>query len=138
MQSRISAVSSTFRHSGPITPRDFHRSTLGAADTRPRWSFSPYKPHHDDGSRIDPPPSPPIAAGTMPDATADAVPPDDPAVECRMFHGFRVYPCADVSVNGQMPNSGIAVIPRMTAPAARRRFTTSASSVAGVVNAAPP
>jgi hypothetical protein len=64
----------------------------------------------------------------MPEATAAAVPPLEPAVERIGFHGFRVKPFAAVSVNGQMPNSGIRVLPTMTAPAARRRLTTSLST----------
>ena len=38
----------------------------GPAGTRPRVGFSPKRPQHDAGIRIDPAPSPPPAIGTMP------------------------------------------------------------------------
>ena len=38
---------------------------------------------------MDPPPSLACATGTMPEATAAAEPPDDPPVECSVFHGLR-------------------------------------------------
>ena len=53
----------------------------GANELRPRVGFSPTRPQHDAGMRMEPPPSPACAAGTMPDATAAAEPPEDPPVE---------------------------------------------------------
>jgi hypothetical protein len=38
----------------------------------------PDRPQHEDGIRIDPPPSDPVARGTIPDAMAAALPPDEP------------------------------------------------------------
>ena len=60
----------------------------GASELRPRVGFSPTRPQHEAGMRIDPPPSLACAAGTMPDATAAADPPEDPPVECSVFHGI--------------------------------------------------
>lgn len=111
---------------------------MGAEVTRPRWGFSPNTPHQLAGSRMLPPPSPPIPIATMPAATAAPVPPEDPAGERSRFHGFRVMPFASDSVNGQMPNSGMRVVPTTTAPAARRRRTTSPSADAGVLLPRPP
>ena len=41
---------------------------------------------------MEPPPSLACAAGTMPDATAAAEPPEDPPVEWSVFHGLRDGP----------------------------------------------
>ena len=38
----------------------------------------PLRPQHDDGMRIEPPPSDPVASGTMPEAMAAALPPEEP------------------------------------------------------------
>ena len=88
--------------------------------------------------RIEPAPSAPIAAGTMPAATAAAEPPLDPPGVRSTSHGLRVTPQVTDSVNGHRPSSGIVVLPTTTAPAARSRRTTSASSAARSVNAAVP
>src|ERR1035437_3759215 len=79
-----------------------------------------------------------MPAATIPDATAAAVPPDEPAGDRSTFHGLRVQPLAWVSVKGKIPNSGMRVLPMMIAPAARSRLTPSESAAAGVVKAAPP
>ena len=42
--------------------------------------------------RIDPPPSDPVAKGTIPEAMAAALPPEDPPGEWSRFHGLRVGP----------------------------------------------
>ena len=92
MTSYTSALSSTVRLSGPTVPSDHHRCSWGAVVTRPRWGLRPNRPHHAAGIRIEPPPSPPIATGTMPEASAAAVPPlDPPGVRVRS-HGLRVSP----------------------------------------------
>jgi hypothetical protein len=44
------------------------------------------------GMRIDPPVSVPMAAGTIPAATADALPPLDPPGLHAEFNGFRTCP----------------------------------------------
>ena len=119
-------------------PRPHHRCGCGAWVTRPRCGLRPKRPQQADGMRIDPPPSPPIATGTSPAATATAVPPLDPPGERRRSQGLRVSPCSTDSVNGHWPNSGIAVLPTTTAPAARSRRTTSPSAPAGVTLARPP
>ena len=38
----------------------------------------PDRPQADEGIRKDPPPSEPVASGTMPEAIAAALPPDEP------------------------------------------------------------
>src|SRR5688572_3956230 len=128
----MTAESSTPRVSGPATPSAHHRCSFGAIGTRPRCGLSPNNPQHAAGIRIDPPPSPPSAAGTRPAATAAADPPLDPPVERLGSHGLRATPKVLDSVNGHCPNSGIEVLPTMTAPAARSLRTASASATAGV------
>ena len=81
--------------------------------------------------RIEPPPSPASAAPASPAATAAAEPPLEPPVERSGFQGLRVTPKVADSVKGNIPNSGMWVLPMITAPAARTRRTTSASARAG-------
>ena len=64
----------------------------GPVGIRPRVGFRPNRPQQAAGIRIDPPPSPPEAKGTMPPATAAAEPPLDPPGVWFKFHGFRVGP----------------------------------------------
>src|ERR1039458_6330073 len=94
----------------------------GAVETRARVGLRPTNPQHDAGIRMEPPPSLACATGTMPDATAAAEPPDDPPVECSVFHGLRDGPNRFGSVVGKMPNSGVLVFPHTTNPAATKRF----------------
>ena len=98
MTSWTIALSRTVRVSGPTTPSDHHRCGWGAVVTRPRCGLSPKRPHIALGIRIDPPPSPPMPTGTIPDATATAVPPLEPPGVRVVSHGFRVAPYAADSV----------------------------------------
>ena len=75
--------------------------------------------------RMEPPPSLPCPIGTMPAATAAAVPPLEPPAECSVAHGLRVGPNRRGSVVGRMPNSGAFVFPTTTRPARRWRRTSS-------------
>jgi len=126
-----SAVSATRRASTPLTDRPCQWRGCGASGTRPRWGLSPNRPHQAEGMRIEPAPSEPSAAPTRPAATAAALPPLEPPGACWSSQGLRVTPNVAVSVNGQMHSSGTLVLPMITAPAARRRRTTSASARAG-------
>ena len=74
---------------------------------------------------MDPPPSLAWATATMPEATAAAEPPDEPPVECAVFHGLRDAPNRFGSVVGRIPNSGVLVLPHTTKPAARKRVVSS-------------
>ncbi len=84
--------------SGPVVLSPHQPCELGAIDTRPRCGLSPNSPQHADGMRIDPPPSPPMPAGTSPAATAAAVPPLEPPVDLRRSHGLRAMPWVSDSV----------------------------------------
>src|SRR5262245_16099621 len=85
---------------------------------RPREGFRPNSPHMLDGIRIEPPPSPACASGTIPLATAAAEPPLDPPGERVVSHGLWVGPYACGSVVVIRPNSGVLALPTMAKPAA--------------------
>src|SRR3546814_1747681 len=88
---------------------------------RPWLGFIPTRPLNPAGMRVDPPPSLAVPHGMSPAATAAAVPPDDPPGVRLGSHGLRVMPHARVLVKLRVPNSGAAVLPIGTAPAARNR-----------------
>ena len=91
--------------------------TSGPSGVRARVGFSPKRPQHDAGMRIEPPPSLPCAAGTMPAATAAPAPPDEPPEERAGSQGLRVVPLSAVSVDAASPISGVLVLPKITRPA---------------------
>jgi hypothetical protein len=91
----------------------------GAKEVRPRRGLTPTSPQQEAGTRIDPVPSPPDAAGTTPAATAAADPPLDPPGVIDGDHGFTVGPNSDGSVVQWLPHSGVLVLPNTTSPAAR-------------------
>ena len=124
-------MSATLRVSTPLTDSPCQPRARGAIEMRPRWGFRPNSPHHAAGIRIEPAPSEPSAAPTRPAATAAALPPLEPPGACCRSHGLRVAPNVAVSVNGHSVSSGTFVLPMITAPASRRRRTTSASALAG-------
>src|SRR5437588_12905197 len=101
----------------------------GPNGLRPRVGLSPNRPHAEAGYRIEPPRSLAWAAGTIPDATAAADPPDDPLVERVVSHGFVVAPWSRGSHAGSIPNSGVLVLPNTTRPARRNRTRSSESNV---------
>src|ERR1700674_1439736 len=86
-------------------------SPAGAREARPRLGLSPKTPQHEAGMRIEPAPSPPLAAGTMPAATAAAEPPDEPPTVRSSAHGLRVGPHRSGSEAVRLPNSRILVRP---------------------------
>ena len=63
----------------------------------------------------------PSATGTMPAATAAAEPLEEPPGVCAVLCGLHVGPGRVVA------NSVVTVLPKITAPAARKRDTTVAS-----------
>ena len=89
--------------------------------------FSPTRPQQAAGIRIEPPPSLPWAIGTMPEATADAAPPEDPPGVREVSQGLRAGPKRRGSLTGRIPNSGMLVLPTITKPASRIRRATNES-----------
>ena len=77
--SSAATTSAILRAIGPRVERSAQSGGFDPPDgTRPSDGFIPDNPQHEDGIRIDPPPSDPVPSGTMPAAIAAAVPPDEP------------------------------------------------------------
>ncbi len=91
----------------------------------------PTRPVNAAGMRVEPPPSLAVATGTRPAATAAAEPPLEPPGVRSSPHGLRVTPHALVLVKLRVPNSGAAVLPTGTPPAARMRATCTESAATG-------
>ena len=88
--------------------------------TRPIVVLSPERPHHDAGSRTEPPVSVPMPHGAMPDATATPVPLlDPPGVRgVSRSHGFHGVPRCSLVPQPPIANSTVCVLPRTIMPAA--------------------
>ena len=114
--SSISALSATVRASGPNVLSPSQCSPGRLVETRPRVGFIPTSPQHAAGIRIEPPPSEPVAHGTIPAATAAAEPPEEPPGVRVRSHGLRVIPLASLAVHGKIVSSGTFVIPIGIAP----------------------
>ena len=105
----------------------------GPSGIRPSDGLYPVSPHQEEGIRIEPPPSEPVASGTIPVAKAAALPPEDPPGVRSLDHGFLVAPKRRLSVTPFHPSSGVLVLPTTTAPEALRRPTRNESFVANLV-----
>tara|TARA_B100001179_G_C18462404_1_gene347752 strand:- start:43 stop:288 length:246 start_codon:yes stop_codon:yes gene_type:complete len=64
----------------------------GHAGIFPKVGFIPKRPENEQGILTLPPPSVPIDKGPIPEATADADPPEEPPDVQSKFHGFLVIP----------------------------------------------
>ncbi len=116
------AASSTLRAIGPNTDSDAHGSDCAsAAGMRPGEGRSPTTPQNDDGLRMLDARSDPSANGSIPLATATAAPPLLPPGVKVASCGFNVAPNTRLNVFEPAANSGVFVLPMMTAPARRRR-----------------
>src|SRR3989338_4203785 len=87
----------------------------------------PTMPQQEAGWRMEPPVSDPKAAGTVPEATATADPPEDPPGITPGSTGFTGAPKALVSDAEPMANSSRLVLPTGMAPAASS-FSTAVAS----------
>src|SRR5258706_13873631 len=83
----------------------------------------PVRPHHDAGSRTEPPVSVPIAHGARPAATATPEPLlDPPGVRATSAsHGFHGVPRCWLVPQPPIANSTVWVLPMTIIPAAIRR-----------------
>src|SRR5215210_2824771 len=100
----------------------------GYCGIRPNDCLKPKMPQNAAGMRIEPAPSLPCASGPRPAATAAAAPPLDPPGVLARFQGLNEGPNTRFPESPFQPNSGVLVLPSMTAPAAYNRSTTGASS----------
>ena len=119
------ATSATQRPMGPATGSGDQLAV--SSGTRPGAGRSPTTLQKAAGLRSEPPTSLPSARGTMPQASATAAPPLLPPQVRSRAYGFRVAPKMVLNVCDPAPNSGVFVLPTVTAPAARARCTTIAS-----------
>src|SRR5437763_3888427 len=126
--SSISALSSTVLEIGPACDTS-PKADAGWTATLPKVGLCPNTPEKAAGMRIEPPASVPTASGQIPAARATALPPLLPPGVRSRFHGLRVTPESGESVVGFQPNSGVVVLPKKIAPAARRRATAGESSL---------
>src|SRR5438309_3346532 len=117
--SSATAVSATVHVRNPSVASVAADGTSGAIEIRPRLGFNPTSPQHEAGIRIEPPPSLPCPRATIPEATAAAVPPDEPPAVRERSHGLRVGPNWRGSVVGSSPHSGVLVLRPRIAPAER-------------------
>ena len=69
-----------------------------------------------------------MASGTMPEARATALPPDDAPALKPGAKGLFVAPYSGFSVVAPKPCSGTLVLPTTMAPASRMRATTPSSA----------
>src|ERR1700733_15452885 len=91
--SSAATTSAMRRAIGPLVDRYGHAGACSPPmGTRPSDAFIPESPQHAAGIRIEPPPSEPVASGTMPAAMAAALPPEDPPGGCSRLHGLSVGP----------------------------------------------
>ena len=114
---------------GPCTLSDDHAASRGHAGTRPGAVRRPTTLQKAAGLRSEPPVSLPSAMGTMPHASATAAPPLLPPQVFVTSYGFSVRPKTSLKVCEPAPNSGVLVLPSVTAPAARSRSMISPSTV---------
>src|SRR3954468_22087718 len=99
MISSVSAASATVRVIGPVCVSEAHDGgeKPGERGTRPKVGLGPNPPQKDDGTRIEPTPSVPIAIGPQPAATPAAAPPLDPPLVRAWFQGLRAVPVTGLS-----------------------------------------
>ncbi|MNT47185.1 hypothetical protein D3C72_1838790 [compost metagenome] len=88
-----SCASSTQLASTPGSSSVGDSGNTPASDTRPCVGLKPTRPHSADGTRTEPPVSVPSATGTMPEATAAALPALEPPVIWLVRQGLREAPC---------------------------------------------
>src|SRR5688572_31983808 len=122
-----SATSATERAMGPETESGLH--VVAPVYTRPGDGRKPTTLQKAAGFRRLPPVSLPSAMGTIPVASATAAPPLLPPHVLPVSYGFFVAPKIVLNVCDPAPNSGVFVLPNVTAPAARMRWMIGASLV---------
>src|SRR5262245_61611260 len=106
--------------------------TIPVRETSPTVGFTPTTPHADAGDTIEPSVSVPTATTQRSAATAAADPELDPDGLRSSACGLRVWPPRALQPLVDFDERKFAhslrfVLPRMTAPASRRRATSGAS-----------
>src|SRR6478672_6216623 len=125
MTLRNRATSATLRAIGPLVESG---DQVDESDgTRPGVGRKPTTLQNAAGLRSEPPVSLPVAIGDIPHASATAAPPLLPPHVLPRSYGLRVAPKTVLNVCDPAPNSGVLVLPSVTAPARFTRATMSAS-----------
>ncbi len=127
MAESISETSATVLAMGPKTESGNQADGFGQIGTRPVDGLRPTTLQKLAGFLRDPPKSDPSARGTRPDASAAAAPPLEPPHVFSKSYGFRVAPKTLLKVWLPAPNSGVLVLPTVTAPDCRSLSTINAS-----------
>src|SRR5215212_2602959 len=99
----------------------------GAWELRPLVGLSPTSPQHAAGARMLPKPSEAWAIGSILAPTEAAAPPDEPPEMRSVSQGLRVGPYSRGSQVSESPSSQELVRPKITSPAAFRRWTRTPS-----------
>ena len=87
----------------------------------PYVGLRPTTPQSDAGWRTEPPVSVPSPQTAWPEATAAALPPDEPPGTVSRSHGLCTAPNAEFSFDEPIANSSQFVLPTRTAPSPDRR-----------------
>ncbi len=101
----------------------------GGPGILPELGRNPTQLLHAAGERTEPPISLPSASATMPLIRLATPPPPLPLVVLSRFHGFRVRPKIVLLVMPPEAQSGVLLLPKIIAPAAFSRATSTSSSV---------
>src|SRR5699024_367436 len=123
-----STTSATERAIGPIVSRVRDNGTAPPGGYLPTVGRKPTSPHKEAGCRTDPPVSAPSPAGTIPAATAVAVPPLLPPAIRLGSYGLRAGPVTALFDVMPSDNSCITVFPANSPDAARTRATAVLSA----------
>src|SRR5205807_4836962 len=116
---KTSRASATLR---AITPRESKVVGSGrSCGIRSGDGRSPTTPQQLAGIRIEPPRSSAVATVASPAATAAPLPPLDPPGVKPCRQGFWVGPKTGLTVPTEATSSGVLVLPRIAAPASRKR-----------------
>src|SRR5882757_8574479 len=132
MAPSMTAASRTVRVKGPAVSWLCDIGTMPRRLTRPTVGFKPTMPLIEAGLTIDPSVSVPTAAAQRFAETATAEPELEPDGVRSVAYGFRHWPPRPLQplklwVERKLAHSLKFVLPKITAPAARRRCTSGAS-----------
>ncbi len=119
---------------GPLRSKVCEWGITPERPTSPGVGIRPVMPQRDAGTRIEPPVSVPMLAGTMPAAIAAAEPLEEPPVTRVRFQGFRGGGQGRSNDGPPWANSKSASLPISSAPASCS-FRVTAASRAGTLSA---
>ena len=110
------AISFTFLANTPMWSREEANANSPYLDILPYVGLKPTIPPNAAGFLTESPVSDPIANGTKPNATAEALPADEPPIYLVESQGFLSFPVWPVVPVPPIANSSKTVFPTNTAP----------------------